>query len=122
MKLSALLLRSQTAFARCGAAARFGAFVRGEALAAVPDGIRLCAAPPASMNGFGPRPLPAAIAAMVRPEATERSSASSASPSPSCAYSSRCLISSQLVRLPPLAIVLHPHQHPAAVQALARRA
>ena len=38
------------------------------------------------------------------------------SSSPSRANSSRCLISSQLVRLPPFAIVLHPHQHPAAVQ------
>src|SRR5258708_6497177 len=55
-----------------------------------------------SMKGFGRGPLPAAISAIVRPEATERSSATIASPSFSRANSSRCLINSQLVRLLPL--------------------
>ncbi len=45
----------------------------------------------ASMNGRGPRPFPAAIWAMVRPEAAERSSAPGLS-SPSRLNSSRCLI------------------------------
>src|SRR6202035_2386582 len=54
------------------------------------------------MNGLGPRPLPAAIEAIGRPEATDRSSRNSASPSPSRANSSRCLISSQLFFLRPL--------------------
>src|SRR5437016_6082587 len=53
------------------------------------------------MNGFGARPLPAAISLSVRPEATERSSLSTPSLSPCFEYSSRCLINSQLVRLPP---------------------
>jgi hypothetical protein len=39
-------------------------------------------APRLRMNGFGERPLPAAIAAIGRPEATERSSSSK--PSPTC--------------------------------------
>ncbi len=55
----------------------------------------------ASMNGFGARPLPSAICAIDRPEATDRSSSRIDSPSPSLANSSRCLIRSQLVRLPP---------------------
>jgi hypothetical protein len=52
------------------------------------------------MKDLGAWPLPAAITAMVRPEATDRSSSSSASSSPGRANSSRCLIRSQLLRLP----------------------
>ena len=48
------------------------------------------------MNGLAALPLPAAISAIVRPEATERSSSVGPSPLPSTAPSSRCLISSQL--------------------------
>src|SRR6185437_512291 len=66
---------------------------------------RRCAAPPlfefqiasagacfvaARMNGLGPGPLPAPIVAIVRPDATERSSASKTSLL-SQANSSRCL-------------------------------
>ena len=54
------------------------------------------------MKGVGPLPFPAAIASMVRPEAIEVAfSARKLSPPFSRAASSRCLISSQLVRLPP---------------------
>ena len=56
----------------------------------------------ASMNGFGPLPFPLAIASIARPEATERSCFRMASPVPSRAASSACLMSSQLLRLPPL--------------------
>ena len=52
------------------------------------------------MNGLPGLPLPAAICAMLRPEAIERSCFSSASPALR-AYWSACLIRSQLVRLPP---------------------
>ena len=55
----------------------------------------------ASMKGFGEGPFPAAICSMLRPEATERSASSTPSPEPGRAASSLCLISSQLVRLPP---------------------
>src|SRR3954469_11759195 len=55
----------------------------------------------ADMNGFGALPLPAAICSIARPEATERSSSRMLLALPSRAYSSRCLIKSQLVRLPP---------------------
>src|SRR5882757_9791272 len=55
----------------------------------------------ASMKGLGGFPAPAAICSMDRPEATERSSFSSASAPPAFELVSRCLISSQLVRLPP---------------------
>jgi hypothetical protein len=51
-----------------------------------------------SMNGFGRRPRPSAIAAMVRPDATDGSSSRSASASPSHAASSRRLINSQSTR------------------------
>ena len=54
------------------------------------------------MNGVAARPAPAPISFRVRPEATDLGSSSSLSPSPSRAAPSRCLISSQLVRLPPL--------------------
>ena len=54
------------------------------------------------MNGLGDAPVPAAMAAIVRPEATERSFFRMASPSPAVANASRCLISSQFVRLPPM--------------------
>src|ERR1043165_7926536 len=53
---------------------------------------------PAAMNGLGPRPLPAAICSMERAEATDLSCLATSS---SLANSSRCLISSQLLRLPP---------------------
>src|SRR5215475_6818292 len=56
------------------------------------------AAFPDAMNGFGRRPLPAAISSRVRPEATEWSSSVTASPF-SRAYASRCLMRSQLFRL-----------------------
>ena len=62
---------------------------------------RLWSLPLASMNGFGALPLPCAISAIDRPEATERSSSRMSLASPSLANSSRCLIRSQLVRLPP---------------------
>src|SRR5579863_8271248 len=55
----------------------------------------------ASMKGVGRLPTPSAICFMVRPDATERSSASNAPSSPGLALESRCLISNQLVRLPP---------------------
>src|SRR5215510_16051854 len=48
------------------------------------------AALPDRMNGFGRGPLPAAISAMVRPEATERSCSQPRLLS-SRSYSSRCL-------------------------------
>jgi hypothetical protein len=54
------------------------------------------------MKDVGALPLPAAIAATLRPEAIDLGSVRRASPSPSRASSSRCLSSSQLVRLPPL--------------------
>ncbi len=54
------------------------------------------------MNGLGARPFPAAISLIARPEATERSSASSSAPPSERALASRCLMSSQFVRLPPL--------------------
>src|SRR5689334_18898311 len=49
----------------------------------------------ARMNGLGPRPLPAAIVAILRPDATERSAASKTSLL-SRANSSRCFMRSQL--------------------------
>src|SRR5262249_49221070 len=57
------------------------------------------AAFPARMNGLGPRPLPSAIAAIVRPDAMDRSSTSTADPSASRECSSLRLISNQLTRL-----------------------
>ena len=55
-----------------------------------------------SMKGLGALPLPWAIVAIARPEATDLSIASTPPPSSrSLASSSRCLISSQFVRLPP---------------------
>ena len=71
------------------------------------------------MNGFGALPLPAAIAAMVRPDATERSSSSIASPSPSRGELVAVLDQQPVGALAAVAIVLHPHQHPAAMQPLA---
>ena len=75
---------------------------------------------PASMNGFG------ALALAGRDRRHGAARGDRACPRPGwrrrCrldANSSRCLISSQLVRLPPVAVVLHAHQHPAAVQPLA---
>jgi hypothetical protein len=53
----------------------------------------------ARMNGLGPRPLPSAIAAIVRPGAMGRSSTSTANPSASRECSSLRLISNQLTRL-----------------------
>src|SRR5258708_3744217 len=50
------------------------------------------------MNGFGARPLPSAISSIARPDATEVSSSRMVLALPSLAYSSRCLIRSQLVR------------------------
>jgi len=64
----------------------------------IASGLKACRPP--AMNGVGAFPVPFAICAMVRPEATERSFARTASPSLS-AHSSLCLISSQLLRLPP---------------------
>src|SRR5450631_4493247 len=52
-------------------------------------------------NGFGPRPLPAAISSIDRPEATDASSSKILFFFPSRANSSRCLIRSQLVRFSP---------------------
>jgi hypothetical protein len=61
-----------------------------------------------SMNDFGARPFPDAIWAIELPEATERSSCSSAPPSSSRANLSRCLIRSQLLRLPVnLSLLMH---------------
>ena len=55
-----------------------------------------------SMKGFGARPLPAAMSLIGRPEATEASSSIIfCVAAASRANSSRCLISSQFVRLPP---------------------
>jgi len=68
------------------------------------------------MKGTGPRPFPAAIAAIVRPDATERSFASSASRSLSCSVPSRCLMRSQLFR-PPL-LLAHAHQNPTTFELL----
>src|ERR1700709_1836645 len=53
------------------------------------------------MNGFGPRPLPAAISSIERLEATDASSSKILFFSPSRANASRCLIRSQLVRFSP---------------------
>ncbi len=53
------------------------------------------------MNAFGPRPLPAAMSSIERPEATEASSSKIVFFLPSRANASRCLISSQLVRFSP---------------------
>src|SRR5258705_12835343 len=54
-----------------------------------------------NMKGFRRGPVPAAIGSIVRPEATDRSSCSIASPSLLRANSSGCFISNQLGRLPP---------------------
>ena len=70
-------------------------------LVGMPDRIGLRHAPARQHERLRARPLPAAICSMVRPEATERSFVRMASPSPGLAHSSRCLISSQLLRLPP---------------------
>src|SRR5262245_59287460 len=51
---------------------------------------------PFSMKGLGLRPLPAAMSAIVRPEATERSSARVPFPLPARSKASRCFMSSQL--------------------------
>ena len=56
------------------------------------------AALPASMNGLGRRPLPAAISSMLRPEATDWSWSVTGAPL-SRSWPSRCLIRSQLLRL-----------------------
>ena len=56
----------------------------------------------AVMKGVGALPVPIAISRKVRPDATDVSfSSRMASSLPSFETSSRCLISSQLVRLPP---------------------
>ena len=78
------------------------------------------AAFPASMNGFGRRPLPAAISSMVRPEATDRSWSVTGSP-PSRSITVAMLDQEPVVAVAAvaLAVVAHPHQHPAALQLLA---
>jgi hypothetical protein len=53
------------------------------------------------MNDFGPRPLPAAMSSIERPEATEASLSRTVFFFPSRANASRCLINSQLVRFSP---------------------
>ena len=68
----------------------------------------------------GPFPLPAAIASIVLAEATDRSCCIISSTSleePACP--SRCLINNQLLRALALAIALHPHQDPRALQPIA---
>src|SRR5690242_9296775 len=50
------------------------------------------------MNALGPRPLPAAMSSIERPEAMEESSSRTVFFFPSRANASRCLINSQLVR------------------------
>ncbi len=70
------------------------------------------------MNGFGARPSPAAMSAIVRPEATERSCRSRA-----VGVAAPLLVA--VLDQQPVGprcrrcVVLHPHQHPAAVQPLA---
>src|ERR1700729_4270956 len=54
----------------------------------------------ANMKGLGLPPLPAAIVAIDRPEAIERSSLRITSPLPSWANSSRCFMSNQLMCFP----------------------
>ena len=71
------------------------------------------------MKGFGAAPFPAAISAMVRPEATERSSARTASPSRIDGVFVAVLDQQPVGTLAAVAVVLHAHQDPAAVQALA---
>ena len=71
------------------------------------------------MNGFGPAPLPAAIFSMVRPEATDRSGANTASPSPSVAYLSRCFDQQPVGSLPSVPVMLHPHKDETPVQTFA---
>ena len=69
------------------------------------------------MNGFGLRPLPAAISSMVRPEATERScSVTGSRPSRSIAVA--VLDQKPVVALAALAVMAQAHQHPATLQLL----
>jgi hypothetical protein len=53
------------------------------------------------MKAFGPRPLPAAMSSIERPDAMEASSSRILFFFPSRANASRCLINSQLVRFSP---------------------
>src|SRR5262245_33950302 len=59
---------------------------------------------PPVMNAVGPRPLPAAISSIERPEATEASSSRIVFFLPSRAKASRCFINSQLVRFSPFRV------------------
>src|ERR1700710_2582006 len=66
----------------------------------------------AVMNGFGPRPLPAAISSIDRLEATDASSSRILFFLPSLANASRCLIRSQLVRFSPSRLRIRVRIHP----------
>ena len=73
-----------------------------------------------SMNGFGARPLPAAMSLIARPEATERSSSSIVLRGRRVARVLVAMLDQQPVgALAAIAIALHAHEHPAALQALA---
>ena len=75
--------------------------------------------PFASMNGFGALPLPAAICSIERPEATERSSSRTRF-SVALAREFVAMLDQQPVgALAAVAVALHPHQHPAAMQLVA---
>src|SRR3954447_5485594 len=66
----------------------------------------------AVMNGFAPRPFPAAISSIDRLEATDVSSSRILFFLPSRANASRCLIRSQLVRFSPSRLRIRVRIHP----------
>ena len=74
---------------------------------------------PASMNGFGCRPVPAAMASIVRPDAIDRSSARIAAPSRFDGKIVAVLDQQPVRTFAAVAVMLHSHQHPTAVQPFA---
>ena len=72
-----------------------------------------------SMNGFGLRPLPAAISSMLRPEATERSCARMLVAVAFALIAVVPLDQQPVGALAALAVMAQAHEHPAALQLLA---
>ena len=71
------------------------------------------------MNGFGRRPLPAAISSMLRPEATDWS-CSVTGVTALALVAIAMLDQEPVVAVAMLAVVAHAHEHPTALQLFAR--
>ena len=73
------------------------------------------------MNGFGLRPLPAAISSMLRPDATERSSSRIVVAVAFALVAVVALDQQPVGALAALPVMAQAHEHPAALQLLARQ-